>query len=179
MTNQASLQRASQRALARGRGHFRPRPPRTAFRWDGWLAGPPVDALERLCEGRGPVHEDCGHELRDHGWLSPGSIVCPGAWLLANAGEVRVFNATAFDAEVVSATRWSSWKHELQHLIMRLQTDATELHISCGCPLREHGLAKTGLVCPGDWVVTGADCMRVLRPAAFFWSYEAVDAPWP
>lgn len=175
MMNLDAQQRASQRALALGRGLFRARIVSNAFQWTGWSEALPPRDIKRFCVGRSPLHTECGHPLSEHGWLAASSLVCPGAWVALEAGQARLLDQPPSPSNVVSAMRWGHWDRDFP-LIKRLQTDAPEHHLVCGFPLQEHGLSVTGLVCPGDWVITGSGPMLVLRPAAFFSSYEAVGA---
>jgi len=46
---------------------------------------------------------------------------------------------------------------------------------ACGKDMKDHGSVATGLVCPGDWIVTvGEDKYEHEKPTAFSDKYEAV-----
>lgn len=162
-----NMQQASQRALAVGRGRFRVRPPHGAVKWGGWSAGDAPGALERYSAAEcGPRHAECGYALREHAWIAPETLVCPGDFIvLDDTGMQVVLKAGETKVEPVEATRWSA---------VRGMPVVEQRHGPCGRPLSEHGWVNGRLVCPGDWVLEGAQGICTLSPQDFFALYEAV-----
>lgn len=78
------------------------------------------------------------------------------------------------------AARWRGWRDrttapELEpacHHGGALHVEWDEPAMRCGKPWADHAWCGATLVCPGDWLVTGAGQVRAVKPHLFHTLYE-------